>query len=1088
VDSASRPGEPSPDSFVVVVNDEGQHALWRAGLDLPDGWARASAAMARDECLAAIDGAWPDIAPASVRVSVRAGAAADGVRFAHEAFAEQAARRPDATAVIAGRTQLSYGELDASANRLARYLGQIGAGPETVIGVYLERGVDLIRAMLAIMKAGAGYLPIDPSLPPERVSAICSQVRPAAVIAARPGTFPGTGARLLPLGELTAELAGLPSTPPAAGLHPDNLCYAIYTSGSTGDPKPVAVSHRSLACVIGELAGEYAIADDDRVAQMASMAFDTSIEQVFVALTAGATLLLPPPGTMAPSELLRRVERRHATVLDLTPAYWHQLLALTEPADERLRSVRLMITGGEPADPEVCRAALRAAPWARLLNAYGLTETTITSALFDVGAWLPAAGQAEIARVPVGRPVGRARITVVNEELEPAPAGTAGEICIGGQAVARGYLGRPALTAERFVPDPGGVPGSRMYRTGDLGRWLEGGNLEVAGRMDRQLKVRGFRVEPGEIESVLAGHPDIGQVSVVPSTSRTGDTRLVAYYTPSAGAAQHRSAAAFRSYLLDRLPGYMIPAAFIARHRLPTAPERDQAAADQAAADETARDRAAAHPALPRQRRPGKGERPTPTQAGLAALWARLLHREQVGLDDDFFALGGNSLLAAEMLAGTQASFRIPAESVRPLTRCLLRDPTLRRFAAAVQDARSGSLGADGDQQQIDFEAEAALDVSVRGDGARSRPRPDWRAPREILLTGATGFLGAHLLRELVAATDARVWCLVRARDESEAGRRIEQAAARYELPAPAAGRVVPLPGDLAKPGLGLSDSRFRALARDVDIIYHPGALVNFIYPYQELRAANVAGTREVIRLAGQYRGVPLHYVSTTAVLAGLGVEGIRQVSEETPLGYPEQLRMGYVETKYVAEELLRNAGRAGLPVAIYRPLDIVGSVDTGAWSTSTEMFARIRLMIRHISVTEGATGRTYHLASPEHALLAVLVGRLRDRGYRIDDVTFADWVRELARQAALDPSHPMAAFMPLFVDRGGASGLTVAEMYLAHVFPAYSRTNTERALRGSGIAFPPVDGELIDRNIDRLMESGYLPSPSARRLPSHAD
>jgi amino acid adenylation domain-containing protein/thioester reductase-like protein len=1123
VDSASRPGEPSPDSFVVVVNDEGQHALWRAGLDLPDGWARASAAMARDECLAAIDGAWPDIAPASVRASVRAGvragvpAGADGVRLVHEAFAEQAGRRPDATAVIAGRTQLSYGELDASANRLAHYLGQIGAGPETMIGVYLERGVDLIRAMLAILKAGAGYLPIDPSLPPERVGAICSQVRPAAVIAARPGTFPGTGARLLPLGELAAELAGLPSTPPAAGLHPDNLCYAIYTSGSTGDPKPVAVSHRSLACVIGELAGEYAIADDDRVAQMASMAFDTSIEQVFVALTAGATLLLPPPGTMAPSELLRRIERRHATVLDLTPAYWHQLLALTEPADERLRSVRLMITGGEPADPEVCRAALRAAPWARLLNAYGLTETTITSALFDVGAWLPAASQAEIARVPVGRPVGRARITVVNEELEPAAAGTAGEICIGGEAVARGYLGRPALTAERFVPDPGGVPGSRMYRTGDLGRWLEGGNLEVAGRMDRQLKVRGFRVEPGEIESVLAGHPDIGQVSVVPSTSRTGDTRLVAYYTPSAGAAQHRSAAAFRSYLLDRLPGYMIPAAFIARHRLPTAPERDQAAADQAAADdtaadETARDRTAAQPVLPRQRRPGKGERPTPTQAGLAALWARLLHREHVGLDDDFFALGGNSLLAAEMLAGTQASFRIPADSVRPLTRCLLRDPTLRGFAAAVQDARSGSLGADGDQQQIDFEGEAALDVSVRRDGARSRPRPDWRAPREILLTGATGFLGAHLLRELLAATDARVWCLVRARDETEALGRIERAAARYELPAPAAGRVVPLPGDLAKPGLGLSDSRFRALARDVDIIYHPGALVNFIYPYQELRAANVTGTREVIRLAGTYRGIPVHYVSTTAVLAGLGVEGIHQVSEETPLGYPEQLRMGYVETKYVAEELLRNAGRAGLPVAIYRPLDVVGSVDTGAWSTSTEMCALIRFMtdtglapeidlpldyvpadvcaaaIRHISVTEGATGRTYHLASPEHALLAVLVGRLRDRGYRIDDVAFADWVRELARQAALDPSHPMAAFMPLFVDRGGASGLTVAEMYLAHVFPTYSRTNTERGLRGSGIVFPPVNGELIDRNIDRLMESGYLPSPSARRLPSHAD
>ena len=224
-------------------------------------------------------------------------------------------------------------------------------------------------------------------------------------------------------------------------------------------------------------------------------------------------------------------------MLDLTPAYWHQLLALTEPADERLRSVRLMITGGEPADPEVCRAALRAAPWARLLNAYGLTETTITSALFDVGAGLPAADQPAVAAVPVGRPVGRARIMVVNEELNPVAAGTAGEICIGGRPVARGYLGRPALTAERFVPDPG----RRSRRAGctapeTSAAGCADGSLEVAGRMDRQLKVRGFRVEPGEIESVLAGHPDIDQVSVVASTRSSGDTRLVAYYTPSAGA------------------------------------------------------------------------------------------------------------------------------------------------------------------------------------------------------------------------------------------------------------------------------------------------------------------------------------------------------------------------------------------------------------------------------------------------------------------------------------------------------------------------------------------------------------------------
>jgi amino acid adenylation domain-containing protein/thioester reductase-like protein len=1086
--TVSQPGEMTPDASVVVINDQRQHALWQAELELPAGWRRTSAVMSASECLAAVARSWPDVTPASVRADASGPrfARADG-RFVHELFAEQAARRPDAPAVIAGRVRVTYRELDQSANRLARYLGEVGAGHEAVIGVHLERGADMIRAILAIMKAGCGYLPLDPSLPPERLRRICSQVRPAAVITAGAGTLDDTGTRLLPLGELSADLARQLATAPDSRPHPDNLCYAIHTSGSTGDPKAVAVSYGSLACVIGEVARAYEIGDDDRVGQVASMAFDTSIEQVFAALTRGATLMLPAPGTMAPSDVLRRVQRKRITVLDLTPAYWHQVLALTEPADERLRSVRLMITGGESADAAVCGAALRAAPWARLLNAYGLTETTITSALFDVGAALSAGSVPAI--VPVGRAVGQARLMVLDEKLNPVPAGTPGEIYIGGPGVARGYLGRPALTAERFVPDPGGGPGDRMYRTGDLGCWRADGNLDVAGRLDRQLKVRGFRVEPGEIESVLAGHPDVDQVSVVAAMRSSSDTRLVAYYTRRASAtagsaARRRPAASFRRYLLDRVPGYMVPAEFIEQGEQP-------------------------------RRQLGRGERHTPTEAGLSALWATLLRREHIGLDDDFFLLGGNSLLAAEMLARTRAIFGISADSVRPLTRCLLRDPSLRGFAAAARDARAGRLsggGANdgGDQAGVDFTREARLDRPIRRDAAPSRPRPNWGDPREVLLTGATGFLGAHLLSELLAATSARVWCLVRARDEAAALRRLADAAARYELAAPPRDRVVPLLGDLTEPRLGLAEAAFSDLARSIDIIYHAGATVNFIYPYEELRAANVAGTREVIRLAGRYRGVPVHYVSTTAVLAGLGVAGVHEVTEETALAYPERLRMGYVETKYVAEELLRSAGRAGLPVAIYRPLDIVGSMDTGVWSTSTEMCALIRFItdtglapdidlpldfvpadvcaaaIRHISVSAAATGRTYHLASPKHAPLGFLVDRLRDRGYQIADLPFGDWAGELAHLAARDPSHPMAAFMPLFVDRDGASGLTVAEMYLEHVFPSYGRSNTENALRGSGIAFPPATGQLLDRNIDRLVDSGYLAAPPGRGWPAH--
>jgi amino acid adenylation domain-containing protein/thioester reductase-like protein len=1010
------------------------------------------------------------------------------VTIVHELFADQAARNPGSTAVIAAGTRLTYRELDRSANRLAHYLRGIGAGPETLVGVYAERGAEAIRGLLAIMKAGAGYLPLDPSLPAARLTQICAEVRPMAILADQ--EYPEAETSVLQLGELSADLARQPVTAPDVSVRPDNVCYAIYTSGSTGRPKGVAVSHGALACVIGDVSREYQISPRDRVAQLASLAFDTSVEQILVTLTRGATLMLPPPGTMAAPDLLRYLERQRVTVIDLTPAYWHQLLAITEPDDERLRSIRLMITGGEAADPADCLAAMRAAPGARLLNAYGLTETTVTSALFDVGAYRGAAEPP--ALVPAGRPVGHARIMVLNEKLNPVATGTAGEIYIGGAGVARGYLGRPELTAERFLPDAGGAPGGKMYRTGDLGLWREDGNLEVIGRIDRQLKVRGFRVEPDEIEKALAAHPDIGQVTVVATGQNPGDTRLTAYYTLSRSG-EEPSVPDLRRFLNERLPGYMIPAEFAAAERGPASAGLSSAGLSSA-------------------------ERLTPTQVGMSSLWSTLLKRERVGLDDDFFALGGNSLLAAEMLAHARVMFGITVNHVRALTRCLLRDPTLRAFAKATEDVRAGRL-ADGAEPAIDFAREAELGFPVApvvpvAAGTPVVPVvPGASVPRklaEVLLTGATGFLGAHLLRELLDATGARIWCLVRADDAAHAMRRIGDAAARYELPLPSSDRVVPLPGDLAVPNLGLSPAAFGELAQSVDVIYHVGATVNFIYPYQELRAANVAGTREVIRLASLGRGVGVHFVSTTAVLAGLGVAGVREVTEDTPLAHPGRLGVGYVETKFVAEELLRNAGRAGLPVAIYRPLDIAGSRRTGAWNTATEMCALIRFItdtglapdidlpldfvpadicaaaIRHISTCEDAAGRTYHLASSRYTLLGSLVERLRVHGFGVTEIPFGEWVGELMRHAAHNPSHPMAAFLPLFVDRDAETGLTVAEMYLEHVFPSYNRSNTERALEGSGIVFPPVDDELLDRTINAARSCRLTTIRTGSRSRSH--
>src|ERR1700722_14706127 len=468
-------GNITGNAFVVLVNDRGQHALWQAGISRPAGWRQQSAAMSRQACLDAIAAGSPDMAPAGTRGAARPGFASGrpGTPVVHGRFAEQAPRRPDAAAIIAAGSRLTYRELDQSANRLAHYLKDMCAGPGTLIGMHADRGVEAVRSLLAIMKAGSGYLPLDPSLPPARLARICAEAGPTAILTDRSvKNLSLEGTRVLEIADLAADLGGQPVTAPKVSLDADHLCYVILTSGSTGTPKAVAVSHGSLACTIAELAREYQISARDRVVQLASLAFDTSIEQMMVALACGATLILPPPRTIGPTDLLRYLERERVTVIDLTPAYWHQVLAITEPDDRRLRSLRLMITGGEMAEPADCQAALRAAPAARLLNAYGLTETTITSALFDVGAF-SAAGPAAV--VPVGRAIGHTRIMVLDEKLTPVPAGEAGEIYVGGCGVARGYLGQPVLTAESFLPDAGGVPRLRMYRTGGLGRWRPDG-------------------------------------------------------------------------------------------------------------------------------------------------------------------------------------------------------------------------------------------------------------------------------------------------------------------------------------------------------------------------------------------------------------------------------------------------------------------------------------------------------------------------------------------------------------------------------------------------------------------------------------
>jgi len=1061
------PQKPSPaDSApsLVLRSAEGRYALWPAAIPVPDGWLPVTGPESRAECRRAVTRIAPD-----ERSAVRGPYG----RTVHALIQRQAARTPEALAVLSDEERLGYRALDRRADRLAHALRERGVAPEVVVPVCLERCADRVVALLGVLKAGGAFLPLDPSHPAARLRRLAEDAGAAVVLAGAEHRALFAGAALT----VDEACAGQPAGPVQDVSHPDDLAYLIYTSGTTGTPKGVPVTHRSLAFALSRAAEAYGLGPTDRVLQLGSLSFDTSLEQTLAPLLSGATLVLGGRHTWAPIELTHRTAELGVTVADLTPTYWHRFLDALGDRKRGLAPLRLLIVGGDTVHAEDCRTTLRRLPGTRLLNAYGLTEAGITSTLCEITPDLLAA--LAHAPVPVGRPLLGTHVHVLDEQLAPVPPGLKGEVYLGGLGLARGYWRSPVATAERFLPDPyAALPGGRMYRTGDTGRWRADGHLELLGRIDEQVKIRGFRVDPAEIESVLTGHPAVGQARVLTGEGQDGTRTLTAYYT-----ARGEPPEDLREFIAARLPDHLVPAAFLAVDRMPLTP---------GGKIDTRR---LARTAPPGPARPGPNGAAA-AEHGLAYLWAQLLGVQGVSAEDDFFALGGNSLLAMEMLARARIMFGIGIDHVRELTRALLADPSLGSFTAAVHRARTGGH-ADGDDR-IDFTAEAELGVPVRAtDGD-----PRWADPAEILLTGATGFCGAHLLHTLLTTTDARVHCLVRAPDAEHALERIRAAQQRYLRRDLHTDRVVALVGDLAEPLLGLDRAAFGHLADTVDTVHHLGGQVNFLYPYRQLRAANVAGTREVIRLAGHSRGIPVHYLSSMAVLAGFGPAGVGHVTEDTPLGHPDRLSVGYVESKWVAEALLRNAACAGLPVSVYRVNDVTGDLATGTMNTGTELCALIKYMadtgtcpdvelpldfvpadsftraLAHLARTP-ADGRVYHLTNPRPAALPALAERLSGRGRRVEQLPYRAWVQRLVGYATGHPEHPITPFVPLFVDHGAGSDLSISEMYFRPTFPQFTRTNAQSELDGSGIEFPPVDDHLLDFYLSSLESTGFLdPAP----------
>jgi amino acid adenylation domain-containing protein len=569
----------------------------------------------------------------------------------HRLIEAQAEQTPEAIAVSFGEIRLSYRELNQQANQLARTLQQMGVGPEVVVGLYLERSPEMIVGLLAVLKAGGAYTPLDPAYPKERLAFILADSGASILLtqdrlAGMLSEFSGGVVRLDRDWPVIAQRR---DENLADQVELDHLAYIIYTSGSTGQPKGVMISHRALLNFTLAARSEYDLSARDKVLQFASISFDTAVEEIYPCLTCGARLILRTElGSI--SSFLQHCRAWAITFLSLPTAYWHQLVAALAAENLALpHTLRLVVIGGEKALPQPLQLwRQRVGDQVGLLNTYGPTETTVVATSCDLNGSALRLGGEGLPVVPIGSALPTIQTYVLDQDLQPVAAGSVGELYLGGTTLARGYLNQPDLTAETFIPHPfSDTPGARLYKTGDLVRYLPDGQLEFAGRRDEQVKVRGFRVELAEIEAALQRHPAVRQAVVLAwqTDQPAGDTRLAAYIVLNDPAA---TSLELRRFLMEKLPHYMVPAHFILLEAFPLTPS-----------GKIDRRALAAPPATrPEISTPFVAPR-TATEETLAKLWTETLGLKQVGVYDNFIELGGHSLLAAQLISRVRTIFQV---------------------------------------------------------------------------------------------------------------------------------------------------------------------------------------------------------------------------------------------------------------------------------------------------------------------------------------------------------------------------------------------------------------------------------------------
>jgi len=1011
-------------------------------------------------------------------------------------FSQQVARTPDALALEDENRVYTYAELARAVDHLAHRLRAFGVKRDSQVGVLLPRSADYVIACLAALQAGGAYLVLELAYPPELLADVIDDATPAVVITRRSEAGKiKAGTPTIILGEntedTTAANGATTNGARTAADGPDDLdrlCFVSYSSGTTGKSKGIANPHRASLLSYNLRFGISDVGPGDRVACNVFFVW----EIIRPLLRGGTVVTVPDEVSYDPVALVELLVSKDITETLMTPTLLAAVLSRFPDAGSRMPHLRTLWLNGEVVTTDLAGRALLSLPKLRLLNCYSACETH-EIACGDVRDII----DERLTNCPVGKPLEPENIYVLDEEGKQVPAGSSGELYVGGDLLARGYINLPEVTAKAFLPNhfKPDVSGARLYRTGDLAILHESGLLEITGRTGAMIKLRGYSVVPAKVQSIITQYLAVRHCAVVPHGDGL-ERQLVAYYVRDTESAErplvkvdesgHSPAA--RKHISPYLAQYMLPSLWIELESLPTQKVSGKIDLKNL-------------PPPPKQKRSGTSTPPKDAISlnEIAEVWAATLGVSQTSLkpDHSFFDLGGHSLSLAALASrlSRRFGFRIP------LSR-LAEPSTLQSHLTTVREVRDGTIAAVQADLPTALRKDSTLDVDIQPNNARICAVKDAKV---VLLTGSTGFLGAFILSHLLESTSATIVCLVRSAESLEEDRPACTARLRRNLidlglwRDSIMERVEVLPGDLPRKRLGLSTERFNELAQRVDVIIHAAAQVNLVYPYAALRGSNVDGTREILRLAC-LGGSTVQHVSTNGVLPRS--ESGHGWPEDAMLyvdAVPEKIPDGYGQTKWAAEQLVLEAGRRGLPVHIMRAGTISGHSSTGAANTYdllTALFVEsihlgyfpnvdgwraemtpvdfVSKAIVHLSNQTHAKQLVFHLGDPDPIDTAQVFEHFDELGYPTKPMPFDEWV-ELWHEKRGPTKGGEGAFTVDVL----RSGMPSVEFMRDIVVLNNAQTRPFRAI----VERPKVDPVLLETYARHWFARGWMPRAPLRNF-----